>query len=199
MTERKDAYWDELGIAWCAINPQSGVIAPRLRARLRRQTFVISAGIIAGSCLGIAGMLLGSFTIWAGWTTGAWNFLPRGIAIVAISGMLLSGAISLLPIRAARADRSLKEMIDLSIRRAQRALVMVRLGFCSCAIALVFGLAGAEIRTHFSGPPRLSPIVDVLLILVFALGLYLYRRHVREHLERMRALCRALAADTATA
>ena len=31
MTTRRDAYWDELGVAWCAINPDIDVIAPRFR------------------------------------------------------------------------------------------------------------------------------------------------------------------------
>src|SRR4029078_2476037 len=43
MTAPRDAYWDELGIAWCAIKPEVNVIAPRLKARLRRQSLLIAA------------------------------------------------------------------------------------------------------------------------------------------------------------
>ena len=38
MTNSSDAYWDELGFAWCAIDPDLGLVTPRLRNRLRRQS-----------------------------------------------------------------------------------------------------------------------------------------------------------------
>ena len=43
----KDAYWDELGIAWCAVHPETEAIIPRLRASMRGQSFLIAAYVIA--------------------------------------------------------------------------------------------------------------------------------------------------------
>ena len=195
MTVRNDAYWDELGVAWCAINPQPLVIAPKLRSRLRRQSLSIMAGLIAGFLLGGAGILLGVFTIWSGWGTGTWNFVIRGVAIMATSAIILIGAVRLLPVRADEVASTLSDMIDFSILRAQRTLLMIRLGYVTCAIASVFGLAGTAIRTHFTGPPKLSPIVDLAIVLVFALGLHVYGRCIKADFRKMYALRHALAMD----
>ena len=88
MTTPPDPFWDELGVAWAAINPELAVIMPRLQSRLRRQSIMITASLIAGMPLTLATFLLGVYTIWRGWTTGAWNFVTRGMAIVAIAAIL---------------------------------------------------------------------------------------------------------------
>ncbi len=196
MTERNDAYWDDLGVAWCAINPQIGVIAPKLKARLRRQSLLITSCLVAGFTLGGAGLLLGLFTIWSGWAPGTLNFVVRGIAIVVISTIGLFAAAQFSAVRSDQAAKALSEMIDLSINRARRTLLMLRLGFYVCAIAAVFGLAGTAIRSHLSAPPKMSPIVDLVILLIFALGLFAYGRYVNAELKWMRALSHALALDS---
>ena len=60
MTTPRDAYWDELGIAWCAIEPEVNAMTPRLEARLRRQSLLITAVLILGLPLIVAGMLVGT-------------------------------------------------------------------------------------------------------------------------------------------
>jgi len=97
MTESSDTYWDELGVAWCAIDPDVTVIASRLETRLRRQSQWITAGLVIGLPLGAAGVLLGVATIGIGLSSAAWNFVTRGIAIVAMSAMLTFAVYSLLP------------------------------------------------------------------------------------------------------
>jgi hypothetical protein len=195
MTERNDAYWDDLGVAWCAINPQIGVIAPKLKARLRRQSYLITTFLVAGFTLGGAGLLLGLFTIWSGWTPGTWNFVVRGIAIVVLSTILLFAAARLSPFRTDHAAKALSEMIDLSISRSRRTLLMIQLGFYVCAIASIFGLAGTAIRSHLSSPPKMTPIADLVILLIFALGLVAYGRSTKADLMRMRALRHALEID----
>jgi hypothetical protein len=195
MTLPRDAYWDELGVAWRAINPDVNVIVPRLKARLRRQSFLIAAGLIAGLPLSAAGLLLGLLTIWSGWNTGTWNFVTRGIAIGVVSLILATATSLLLPVRASDAVRAVSEMIDLAIARSQRTLLAIRLGFCACAVAAVFGLAGMAIRTYLTRPPRMSPLVDLAALAICALGLYLYGRQVKVNLDKMRYLKHALAVD----
>ncbi len=94
MTTSRDPYWDEWGVAWSAINPDVTIIAPRLKARLRRQSLLIMAGLLTGLPLSAVGILLGVLTIWSGWTTGTWNFVTRGIAIGAISAILAIGGVA---------------------------------------------------------------------------------------------------------
>ena len=198
MTTSRDAYWDELGIAWCAIKPEVNVIAPRLKARLRRQSLLITAGLVIGLPFSAAGLLLGALTIWTGLTTGTWNFVTRGLAIGVISAIVAIAVSLLLPVRASEAARALSEMIELAIARAQRTLAMIRLGFYACAVAVVFGLIGTAIRAYLASPPRMSPVVDLAVLGVFALGLFLCSRRVRVNLEKLRYLKRALAVDGGT-
>ena len=195
MTPHKDAYWDELGVAWRALNPDTDVIAPRLTARLRRQSLLISVGLVVGLPLSAAGVLLGVLTVWRGWSTGPWNFIPRGIAIAAMSVLLATAASVLLQVRASDAARAVSDMIDLAIARAQRTLLTIRLGFCACIVAAVFGLVGTAIRMYLTGPPRLSPVVDMAVLAIVTLGLFLLTRHTRTSLAKLSALKHALGVD----
>jgi len=192
MTTQRDAYWDELGVAWCATNPDSNVIAPRLHARLRRQSLLITAGIVAAVPLCIACLLLGVFTIWSGLSTGAWNFVTRGIAIEAITALLAVAVLQQLPVRANAAAGAVSALLDLAIARAQRTLLAIRLGFFACSIAAMFGLLGTAIRTYQGNPPQLSPLVDLVLLALFALGLFVYGRSLRVTHAKLRALKYAL-------
>jgi hypothetical protein len=194
---RNDAFWDDLGVAWCAINPAVDVIMPRLRARLRRQSLLITAGLSCGLPLGIAGLLLGAFTIWRGQTTGAWNFITRGAAIVAISVLLLVACSRLFRVRATDDAKSLSEMIDLAIARRERTLAAIRLALYACAVAAALGLAGTAIRMHFSRPPAMSPVVDLVILALIAAVLFLYRTYATADLEKFRYLKRALAVSEA--
>jgi MFS family permease len=193
MTATTDAYWDDLGVAWSAINPDINVIMPRLKYRLRRQSFLIGAGIGLGIVLAVGGFIIGAATLWRGWTTDTWNFVTRGIAVLAIS-VLLSIAVSLLlAVRASTDVKTLAEMLDLAIARAERTLKTIRLGFHACAVAAVFGLVGTAVRAYLSRPPSLSPIIDVAALAIFALGLFLYGRYTSVDLAKFRYLKRALA------
>jgi MFS family permease len=193
MTTTTDAYWDELGVAWSAINPDINVIIPRLKSRLRRQSFLIRAGVAIGALLGAGGFIVGFATIWRGWTTDTWNFVTRGIAIVIVSALLSIAVSLLLPVRASADVKALTEMIDLAVARAERTLKTIRLGFYACAVLAVFGLAGTAVRTYLSRPPVVSLTIDLAVLAIFALGLFVYARHTRVDLAKYRYLKKALA------
>ena len=194
MTKTSDDYWDDLGVTWCAIDPNLGVVASRLEARLRRQTRWITAGLVIGLPLGAAGVVLGVVTIRIG-LSGALNFVTRGIAIIAMSAILIVALASLRDVRSGSSARALSEMIDLTIHRAQRTLSLIRAGLYACVIATVFGLVGTAIRTHFGRPPKMSPIIDLVVVGLVALVLFLYGRQVRIELGKYRILKQALAVD----
>jgi hypothetical protein len=196
MTRPTDEYyWDELGVAWCAVSPKIDVIAPRLEARLRGQSMLIKAALFLGLPLSVAGLLLGVLTIWSGWTSNTWNFVIRGVAIAAIS-LLAAGALSLLlSAKASDVARTVSDMLDLAITRAERMLVVIRFGLYACTVAAVFGLAGTAIRSRVATPPQMSPIVDLAMLALVAVGLLLYARHTKATLARLRALKHALTTD----
>lgn len=195
MTESSDAFWDELGVAWCAIDPNISVITARLEARLRRRSRWTTAGLVIGLPLGAVGAMIGAATIWSRWHSAAWNFVTRGVAIVAMSAFLTLGVSSLLSVRAWATTMALSEMIDFAISRARRTLSMIRAGLCACVIAAVFGLVGTAIRTHLAAPPRMSPVVDLVVLALIALVLFLFGRQIQAELGKYRTLKHALAVD----
>ncbi|MGH8218863.1 MAG: hypothetical protein ACREUT_09915 [Steroidobacteraceae bacterium] len=194
MPTSNDAYWDELGIAWRATNPDLNAITPKLKARLRWQGVGMLGIAVVGIPLSLAGLILGIYTLWVGVSHHTWNFVTRGIAVIAISFVLALASWSL---RAGMrgAPGSLMEMIDLAIVRAERLRHAVRMGYWACAIAAVFGLVGYAIRARFYHPAAMSPIWPLIFLGVSCVGLFLYHRHVGKDLARFRYLRRALRGD----
>jgi len=190
-----DPFWDELGVAWVAINPELAVIMPRLQSRLRRQSILITASLIFGLPLTLATFLLGGYTIWRGWSTGAWNFLTRGVALVAIAAILSRAMSSLWRVGTGTDASALSEMLDLAIIRAERTLLVIRLGFYAYGGAALFGLVGTAIRAYLSRPPAVSPLVDLAVLAIIALGFFLLSRRTASDLEKYKYLKRALTPE----
>jgi hypothetical protein len=191
----KDPYWDDLGLAWRAMRPELESVTPRLQARLRRQSFAIVTALALGIPLCAAAIALGGVTIWQGWATGTWNFVTRGVALASISALLLFALASFLPYRRHAAAQALSGMLEMAIARIRRARFMIRASIAACAIAVVFGIAGAAIRTHAGSPPRLSPIVDLILVGLLVLCLWLCERAVSAQGRKFEYLRRTLEAD----
>jgi len=195
VTKPHDDYWEDLGVAWRAIHPEVSEIAPRIEARVRRQSALIAATLVIGLPLSAIGFSLGVFTIWRGWTTGSPNFVTRGAAIATIAILMAIAMLSLLGVRAGHGSAAVSEMLDLSIARAQRTLISIRLGMAACVVAAIMGLVGTAIRSRVSGPPLMSPIIDLVLLALCAFGLFAWGHNVRLHLGRLRAVKRALATE----
>lgn len=195
MKTPPDPFWDELGVAWAAISPDITVIMPRLQSRLRRHSILITASLILGLPLSLAGFLLGVYTIWIGWTTGASNFVTRGISLLAIATILSFAMSALLRVRAGGDSLALSGMLDLAIARAQKTLVAIRLGICACGVAALLGVVGAAMRIQLSRPPALSPLVDLAILAIFALGLFFYGRRISGGLAKYRYLKGVLVTD----
>ncbi len=191
-----DPFWDELGIEWTAIQPDNAVVAPRLEARIHRQSMLINRGLIVGLLAALTSALVSAFCIWIGWHTGEWNFVIRGIAFAVIAGILSLGITALLRVRSGGGPQSLSEMLGLSISRLRKALWLTRLGFAACGITALLGVAGTMVRTHLSRPPAMSPLVDLALLAVLALGLFLYGRRAQSDLRKYTQLRHILVGRT---
>jgi len=57
------------------------------------------------------------------------------------------------------------------------------------------GLLGTTIRSRASGPPLMSPVIDLILLALCALGLFAWGRNVRLRLEQLREVKHALGSD----
>ncbi|HZC37783.1 MAG TPA: hypothetical protein VE221_03810 [Sphingomicrobium sp.] len=140
---------------------------------------------------------MGIATIWLGANSGAWNLITRGTAILAIATLAGIAAGGFAGVRRGDDARAVSEMIELSIRSAKRWLLAIRLALYGCVVAAAFGLIGATIRTHLSNPPKMSPVIDLILLTVIALALSLFRYRAKVALAKFEYLQRTLAADTA--
>jgi hypothetical protein len=86
-------------------------------------------------------------------------------------------------------------MLDFAITRTEKTLFAIRLGFYASVVTALFGLVGTAIRMHQSRPPALSPLVDLSVLAIFALGLFFYRRRTQGDLAKYRYLKRVLALE----
>lgn len=194
MAQREDFYWDELGIAWRAIDPDLESVEARLEARMRWQAIGIVGAVSVGFPLAIAGTALGLYTLWIAWTHGIWNFFPRGAGLVAISALIALISSSLRAgIRGSTS--SLKEMIERTLIRAQRAARAVRMGYWVCALAGAFGLLGLLVRVYFFRPPVMSPVIPLALLGASSGALFLYERRLKDELARFGYLKIALTRE----
>ncbi|HKQ09877.1 MAG TPA: hypothetical protein VJS85_01695 [Rhizomicrobium sp.] len=191
----KDAYWDELGVAWCAVNPEADIILPPLKERLRRQSLLITAGLVLGLPLGGLGVALGLYTLAIGWQSGAWFFVTRGTAIILVSGLVLYGWMVLKPVGVGAAGRALPYMLRLAIARLERFLAVARLGLYACGVTAAFGPAGMVLRME-AGKPMQGPLLLYLTIIVLcAAGLFFHASAMRTSLARYRHLQQTLDAE----
>jgi hypothetical protein len=190
MNER-DAYWDDLGIAWTATRADVDALGARLKGRLLWQRLATMAVLFAGVPVAIAGAALGGWTIWLGESTGAWNFVIRGIAILSIS--LLAGFAAWSFKSALRDDsESLSAMIALALLRARRWRRALLLGYVGCGVAAVLGTVGYGVRVHLAGPPALPPYVPLALLAWLGCMLFLLHRRTAGQIAKYRYLQRRL-------
>ena len=195
MTKPRDPYWDELGVAWCAIASDTNGILSRLRSRLRRQSLLLTAILALGVPATVAGLLIGVVTLWIGWKSGTWNFLTRGSAILIISAIVAKAIWLLMPVRSGIDSQPLSDMLELAVARSQRIITTIRLALGACVIAAIFGLIGTAIRRATGRPPALSPVIDLGVLTILALLLAGYLRQTKTSLAKFRYLRRTIASD----
>lgn len=187
MTEPKDAYWDELGIAWASIEPDLRASMPRMKRQMRWHALSMVAVVLGGLPLGAAGGVLGIWTLWVGLSAGIWNFVTRGAAILVIS--LLVAGLGWSSRRAIRDNtETLSAMIELTLLRAEKWYSAIRLGYASCIVAAVLGMIGYGIRVHSGKPPAMSPLEPMIVLAVLAFVLVLMHRGVRRRIAKYRYL-----------
>jgi hypothetical protein len=191
----KDAYWDDLGIAWRASAPDAALAAERLGARLKRQDALARIGAVIGLVAGALGLALGAWTAWAGVGGHAWNFVTRGISIAAVAVVALLAAGALAGGRGSQG--SLREMLGLSGQRAERQARAAGLGIIALAILTVGGLIGYAIRVQNGHPPRMSPLEPILALALLAMALLWIRSSQARAARTCRRVAEALALDEA--
>jgi hypothetical protein len=193
MTESPDPPCGERDAAGTAIDPNLRAMASRLPARLRRQSQWMAVALVIGMLFGAMGVLLGLTTIGTGLSFHIWNFLTRGVAIIAMSIVVMFATWPLYHATSLGASQALSQMIDLAIDHAYKTLSLIRAVLYCCVIAAVFGLVGNAIRTYFGRPPKMYPIVPLAILALVALAVIIWSRKTKLELEKYRSLKLALA------
>jgi hypothetical protein len=186
-----DAWWDELGFAWTALEPDPEAATPRLKARLRRQEWRLRLLVAGAALAALLGAALAAWTLWIGYTAHASWFLVRGSAVLAVAVLAALGAAALAG-GVKDQTRSLAEALDLAVLRARRSLRAASLAIAACALAAVLGLGGYALRAGSHHPPRMSPIEPLAYLALLALVIFLVRRRLKDDLARTRHLRRSL-------
>lgn len=187
MTRNDDAFWDELGVSWRASIPDAGLISSRLEARLRLQSVLLTAGIIAGCAIGLLGLGLAGWALWIGSSAHAWNFLTRGLTLATVSLLAIMATLALRA-RGGMETRSLHEMLKVSIARTERLVSAADLAFCAVVILALGGMAGYALRTRLARAPAVSPVEDLLALALVGLALVWYRLSQAHTLRKYRHL-----------
>jgi hypothetical protein len=168
------AFWDELGVVWRASVPDEGLLRSRLERRLRRQAFVSGATVSAAAAATLLGLGLGAWTVWIGWSNGAWHFVIRGATLMAAAFPTLLATI-VLRNHTAGEGRSVSESLQFSIARTERMVRAVDLAIAAIAVIGVGGLVGYLVRARHGRPAFVSPIEDLLALAVLAMALLWFR------------------------
>lgn len=190
MPRDEDAFWDELGVSWRASIPDPGLVSSRLEARLKLQSALLTAGTIAAASLGALSLGLAAWALWIGWTNQVWNFIARGVTLAAVSLLAIMASLAL-RIRDRAATRSLQEMLQVSIIRTERLIRATDLACYSLVILAVGGMIGYAVRIRLSGAPAVSPVEDLLMLLLAGLVLIWIRLSQARALRRYEHIMRA--------
>jgi hypothetical protein len=168
------AFWDDLGILWRASFQDEDLLRLRLERRLRRQAFVSGAAVTATAAATLFGLGLGAWTVWIGWSNGAWHFVIRGATLMAAAFPTLLATI-VLRNHTAGEGRSVSESLQFSIARTERMVRAVDLAIAAIAVIGVGGLVGYLVRARHGRPAFVSPIEDLLALAVLAMALLWFR------------------------
>lgn len=189
MPHDDDPFWDELGLSWRASIRDAGLMSSRLEARLKLQSALLTAGILAAAVIGLLSSGLAGWALWVGWTTQAWNFITRGVTLGAVALLAIMAALALRA-RSGGETLSLRDTLRLSILRTERLLRATGLACYALVILAAGGLVGYALRIRLGHPPSLSPVEDLLALSLAGLGLVWFRWTQARALRRYRHVSR---------
>lgn len=193
MSTENDPYWDHLGIAWRAVSIDSGLLATRLHAELKRESWRQKKGLIIGMLAALCGIAVGVAWLHKSAAGAKW------IGVSAIVGIL--ALLALYPwIRGQPASGdtgTLIGMIDVSIAQARRRQRDDKAGYAgSVILVLVGGLTTYICYSHLRFPffdAMLMITYVIAMAIVFVVFGYRDARASRERQARLEYLKRTLS------
>jgi hypothetical protein len=193
MSTENDPYWDRLGIDWRTVNIDSGILATRLHAEPKRESWRRKRGLIIGMLAALCGIAVGV----AWWHKSAvdanWIGVSTIVGIVAllalypwVRGQPISGDTG-----------TLIGMIDVSIAQARRRQRDDKAGYAGSVIfAIVGGLTTYICYSHLRFPffdAMLMITYVIVQAIVFVVFGYRDARASRERQARFEYLKRTLS------
>jgi undecaprenyl pyrophosphate phosphatase UppP len=193
MSTENDPYWDHLGIAWRDVHIDSDVLATRLHAELKRESWRQKQGLIIGMLAALCGIAVGVAWLHKS-VVGA-----KGIGVSTIVGIV--ALLALYPwVRRQPISGdagTLIGMIDVSIAQARRRQRDDKAGYAgSLILVLVGGLIAYICYSHLRFPffDVMQMIIYVIVMaIVFVVFGYRDARASRERQARFEYLKRTLS------
>ncbi len=191
-----DPYWDDLGIAWRAVNSDSTLVTARLRTQMKRELWRERLGVTVGVVAALCGIAIGY----------AWLQKPapgaKWIGAVVITGIAI--LLALYPwVRVQALSREtapLMRMIDMSVAQARQRQRDSRAGYVGSVVLVIAGALISYIwrfRLHLPGAQAMLLMAASLVIaLVLCLQGHHYARKSRDMQARFEYLRRALSASS---
>ena len=190
MSTENDPYWDHLGIDWQAVNIDSGMLATRLHAELKRESWRQKRGLIIGTLAALCGIAVG--IAWLHNSTVDAKWIGIGTIVGTVALLALYPSIRGQPISGDTG--TLIGMIDVSIAQARRRQRDDKAGYAGSVILAIVG----GLTTYICYSRLRFPFFDAMLMITYvivqalAFVLFGYRdarasreRQVRfEHLKR---------------
>ncbi len=196
MNTTDDRFWDDLGVAWRAVEIPHALLMPRLRKKLNRETWRQRVSYTLSAIAGFCGIAFGAwFFIKSRQLAGKWI----GVIVWAATAAAIALDVWKIATPTSGDTLSLMGMIDLSISRAKRQQRAAKTCYAGCIIvlladALILYLGFSHLHIHLV---RWRAVV-IAFAIVFLIGLacYGYRlgRTSREREARFRHLKRVLSA-----
>ncbi len=172
MNTTDDRFWDDLGIAWRAVEIDSASLVPRLRARLRREVLLQRASSAVMTTCAI--ILVAAAVLWIKITHIIGWWIAALLAVFFAAATPLVRWVERTPISGD--TESLTGMIDLSISRAKRQQRESRIAYPMCLILLLTNSLILYIAsTRYRHPVAWAWLLIATVVAAITLAAYGYR------------------------
>jgi hypothetical protein len=161
MNTENDPYWDHLGIDWRAVNIDSGILATRLHAELKRESWRQKRGLIIGMLAALCGMAVGVAWLHESAVGAKWIGVGTIVGIVAL--LALYPWVRAQPISGDTG--TLIGMIDVSIAQARRRQRDDKAGYAGSVILVVVG----GLTTYICYSYLHFPFLDAILMMTYVI------------------------------
>ena len=181
MTTENDPYWDDLGIAWRAVNSDSALLTARLRAQVKREMWRQRLGFAIGMLAALCGVAFG--VAWLNEPTPGAKWI--GVSSIVGIAAILALCVWVRAQSFSGDTETLLGMIEVSIAQARRRQRDDKAGYVGSGILLLIGgLIAYVCHSHLHFPLVQAMQIMAAAVVVATVGIALGYRDARAYRDR---------------